>query len=396
MTLFKNIKEMLKTLNGAQDLLSEMFEKRNAFSYEYEMGVSFFNDATKIDKLIEQEIIIKNGIYIEIDEKYLKFFEVILEVNEQISTAFITDTISKIKESIIYYFSENKEEKKYTYVRKIKSSLQEIARIINRSIIDLNRNIENTFKTETNYQIKFSKLQDFDEKRNQIKTLIEKTNDLIKEEEKTFFSIATDNELSEIVNKLALQLGEARTSILETHNQIIKYINQIKYNTQLIEKLKQVKYLKDQFELKSKTNFVAVLEQDNALFLQRKPTFSTRISLSYLQTDEGRDLTEKIAKKFKNKTKIQKKIAQNISNEYLQTEVKKEYFLDLEEVKRGFMASGNNLFDFVRLYDFKEKLDFGEKMTVFCRLVSSYEKEFIITDTFKTIDEVEFALVYPK
>ena len=109
MTLFKNIKEMLKTLNGAQDLLSEMFEKRNAFSYEYEMGVSFFNDATKIDKLIEQEIIIKNGIYIEIDEKYLKFFEVILEVNEQISTAFITDTISKIKESIIYYFSENKE-----------------------------------------------------------------------------------------------------------------------------------------------------------------------------------------------------------------------------------------------------------------------------------------------
>ena len=396
MTLFKNIKEMLKTLNGAQDLLSEMFEKRNAFSYEYEMGVSFFNDATKIDKLIEQEIIIKNGIYIEIDEKYLKFFEVILEVNEQISTAFITDTISKIKESIIYYFSENKEEKKYTYVRKIKSSLQEIARIINRSIIDLNRNIENTFKTETNYQIKFSKLQDFDEKRSQIKTLIEKTNDLIKEEEKTFFSIATDNELSEIVNKLALQLGEARTSILETHNQIIKYINQIKYNTQLIEKLKQVKYLKDQFELKSKTNFVAVLEQDNALFLQRKPTFSTRISLSYLQTDEGRDLTEKIAKKFKNKTKIQKKIAQNISNEYLQTEVKKEYFLDLEEVKRGFMASGNNLFDFVRLYDFKEKLDFGEKMTIFCRLVSSYEKEFIITDTFKTIDEVEFALVYPK
>lgn len=396
MTLFKNIKEMLKTLNGAQDLLSEMFEKRNSFSYKYEMAATLLNDATKVDKLIEQEIIIKNGVHIEIDEKYLKFFELILEVNEQISTAFITDTIGKIKESIIYYLSENQEEKRQTYLRKIKSALQEIARIINRSIIDLNRNIENTFKTETNYKIKLTKLEDFDDKRVQIKTLIEKTDNLITEEDRIFFSNALDVELEQIVNKLRLQLIDARHNISETQNQIIEYINQTKYKTQLIEKIKQVKYLKDQFELKSKTNFQAVLEQQNAFFFYPRPVFTTKISLSYLQTDEGRDLTEKIAKKFRNKTKPHKKIAQSINNEYLQTEVENAYFLDLEEVKRGFMVSGNNLFDFVRLYDFTQNLDFGERMTIFCRLVSTYEQEFVITDTFKTIDEVEFALVYPK
>lgn len=35
MTVFKNIKELIKTLDWSKELLSEMFEKRNSFSYKH-------------------------------------------------------------------------------------------------------------------------------------------------------------------------------------------------------------------------------------------------------------------------------------------------------------------------------------------------------------------------
>lgn len=39
MTPFKNIKELLKTLGWSRELVSEMFQKRNLFSYKYEQTV---------------------------------------------------------------------------------------------------------------------------------------------------------------------------------------------------------------------------------------------------------------------------------------------------------------------------------------------------------------------
>lgn len=39
MTVFKNIKELIKTLDWSKELLSEMFEKRNSFSYKYDMAI---------------------------------------------------------------------------------------------------------------------------------------------------------------------------------------------------------------------------------------------------------------------------------------------------------------------------------------------------------------------
>ena len=396
MTVFKNIKELIKSLSWSQELLSEMFEKRNSFSYKYDMAVQVLGDVDRVEKLIETEVIRKNGAYLEIDEKYLDFFELILEVNEQISTSFIQESIQLVKDSINFYLKENKEDKQYSYLKQTKSALQKIGRITNRSIIDLNRNIENTFKTEPNYKIKLLKLENFDVKRTQIKDLIEQTDDLITNDELTFFKSALDNELIQIVNRLRLQLADARHNISETHNQIIEYINQTKHKTQLLEKVKQVKYLRDMFELKSKTNFEAILLEQNGLFFSNRLQFATKLSLENLQTDEGRDAIDKAVKKFRNNQRPVVQLSEAIADNYLQTEEEIEYFLNLEEVKRGFTASGNHLYDYVMNYRFPREVAFEERVTLFCRLVSVYETEFIISDDFCRKDDVEFAMVYPK
>lgn len=396
MTVFKNIKELIKTLDWSRDLLSEMFEKRNTFSYKFDMAVMVLGDVDRVEKLIETEIIRKNGSFLEIDEKYLDFFELVLEVNEQISTAFIQDNIQQVKDSINFYLKENKEDKQYSYLKQVKSALQKIGRITTRSIIDLNRNIDNTFKTEPNYKIKLNKLENFDLKRMQIKDLIEQTDNLITTDELTFFTTALDVELNQIVNRLRLQLVDARHNISETHNQIIEYINQNKHKSQLLEKVKQVKYLRDMFELKSKTNFEEILMDSNAVLFTGREQFKTRLSLEYLQTDQARDILENAVRKFKTKNKATVQLSEAISDNYLQTEEEQEQFIHLEDLKRTFTASGNHLYDFIMNYNFSREVDFSERVTLFCKIVSIYDKEFEITEKFGSRDNIEFAIIYPK
>jgi hypothetical protein len=62
-----------------------------------------------------------------------------------------------------------------------------------RSVVDLRRNIENTFKNESNYKNKQLKLKNLDEKRTIITDLIKQTLLLINDGELTFFKTATDS-----------------------------------------------------------------------------------------------------------------------------------------------------------------------------------------------------------
>lgn len=394
MLTFNSIKELIKTLDWSKDLLTEMFEKRNSFSYKYEMALEFLEE-DRIEKLIEKEVIRRNGTFLEIDEKYLQFFELVLEVNEQVSTAFIHENIQHVKESINYYLKENGSDKQYSYLKIIKSSLQKIGRITHRSIIDLNRNIENTFKTEPTYKVKIAKLENFDIKRKDIEFLIQQTEKLITEEELTFFKSALDEELKRITNSLRLKLNEGRHNLIETQKQIINYLNQIKQQSEFIEKIRQIKYLRDQFELKAKTNFLEVLTNNNSVIFEPKSSYPLKLSIDYLQTDEAYQSILKISKKFSNGKK-NIALAEAIEDSYLVTETEEEIFMNLEEVKNGFMASGNNLYDFVQSYRFPKDVSFEERLTFFCQMISLYENEFNIVDTYNKKNEIEFVMVYPK
>jgi len=394
MLTFNSIKELIKSLDWSKDLLSEMFEKRNSFSYKYEMALELLEE-DRVEKLIEKEVLRRNGAFLEIDEKYLQFFEVVLEVNEQVSTAFIHENIQHVKENINYYLKENGSDKQYSYLKMIKSSLQKIGRITHRSIIDLNRNIENTFKTEPTYKVKIAKLENFDTKRKDIEFLIQQTEKLVTEEELTFFKAALDEELKRITNSLRIKLNEGRHNLIETQKQIINYLNQIKYQSEFIEKIRQIKYLRDQFELKSKTNFLEVLSNNNSVIFEPKSSYPLKLSIDFLQTDEAYQSILKTSKKFTNGHK-NIALAEAIEDSYLVTETEEEIFINLEEVKNGFMASGNNLYDFVQSYRFPKDVSFEERLTFFCQMISQYENEFNIADTYNKKNEIEFVMVYPK
>jgi hypothetical protein len=354
------------------------------------------NDNDRILRLIEKSVIRQNGNYLEIDDQFLQFFEQILEVNEEINISYINENIEQVKQYILYYLQENSENRKYTYLKSVKSTLKKIGRITIRNIVDLNRNIENTFKTEPNYKIKISKLENHNRKLTDIKALIEQTEKLITEDELTFFKAALDEELKFITNQLRLQLSESRHNLIEAKKQIIEFINQIKYQSKFIEKLRQIKYLKDQFELRAKTNIIEVLLKNSAMAFEIKPTYPLKLSLDWLQQDEVRESVLKINQKIKSGVKPLLHVAESISNDYLQTDTEKEIHINLEEVRNNFMASGNHLFDFILNYKFPRDVLFEERITVFCQMISIFDNNFEVSEDYNEYNDIEYVMVFPK
>jgi len=398
MNHFHSIRELLSTLSRGHKLLAEMFEKRKSLSYKYEYALEVVdNNEDIIQLLLSKEIIRQNGSFLDLDDQFLQFFEQILEVNEEINTSFINENIRQVKEEyMLYYLKSNSEGEKYKYLKLVKSTLRKVGRITIRNILDLNRNIENTFKTEPNYKIKLLKLENHKLRLNAIQQLIEQTEKLILEDELTFFKTAADEELKLITIQLRLDLTGSRQNLIEARKQIIEYINQIKYQSKFIEKLRQIKYLKDQFEIKAKTNIIEVVTRSKSTAFDPKPAYPLRLSLDGLLNEEVRKSIEKIYDRNKPLIKPLAQIAIGIAPDYLNQETEYEIAVNLDEIKNNFSASGNHLFDFILNYKFHREVSFEERVTIYCQLISMFEDEFDVTENFSRFSEIEYAMVYPK
>jgi len=396
MDSFNSIKELIKTLAKAEKLFTEMFGKRKAISYKYEDAINFVEREEDIELLIKKNILRQSGPYLEIDDLFLQFFEQVLEVNEEINTSYIHEHIQNVKENILYFLNENSESRKYGYLKAIKSALRKIGRVILRNIIDLNRNIDNTFKTEPNYKIKIAKLENYDRKRKDIHALIDQTERLVTEDEQTFFKSAQDEELKQITIQLRLLMNESQHNLIEIEKQIIDFLNRTKYQSGILEKIRQIKYLKDQHELGFKTNIRELLAQNRAVVFEPAPAYPLKLSLDMLQNDGAFEIIQKINARRISGARLMLPIAGGIAEGYLLTETEDEVFINLEELKNSFLASGNHLFDFIMNYSFPREADFGERVTVYCQMVSLYEKELNVSGDYLEQNEVEFAIVYPK
>jgi len=397
MNHFLSIRELLNTLSRGHKLLAEMFEKRKTLSYKYDYALELLDNNEDIIELLKsRDVIRQNGAFLEMDDQFLQFFEQVLEVNEEINTSYINGNIEQVKQYILYYLQESSDSRKYTYLKSIKSLLRKIGRITIRNIVDVNRNIENTFKTEPNYKIKVLKLENHKKKLADIKFLVEQTEFLIGEDEQTFFKTASDEELKAIITELRLYLNESRHNLIDTQKQIVEFINQTKYQSKFIDKLRQLKYLKDQFELKAKSNIIEVLNNNNDVPFEAKPFYPLKISLDKLLHEDGYEIVKKVNKKIKSGVLPIYKGAEKITDDYLQASAEEEIYLNLEALNNSFMASGNHLFDFVMQYNFPREVSFEERVTVYCQMISIFENNFNVTEKYNSYNDIEYAMIYPK
>lgn len=395
---FNNLKELINTLYRERELISEMFSKRKSFNFQVNHALALVeDDEQRIATLLEYSLIRQNGELLEIDDQFLDFFEEILDVNEEINLSYINENIRHVKENIAYYFNENRESRRYAYLRTIKKIFRKIEIITLKTVIDIRRNIENTFKNEANYKNKQLKLENLDNKRATIKGLISQTLLLVNNDELLFFKTATDEELNRILKELKYGLNDCSHNLIEIEKQIIDYLNQIKHHGAFLEKLRKLKYLKDQFRIEAETDIRQQLAQSRMVLFEKRIAEPLKLSVDYLRTDEAVfNVLLKIAKRHKEKCRLTIPLAERISDEYLDGQVEEEVMINLDEVRNRFVATSDNLFNFIQNYDFYRAVDFDERVTLFCQMASQFEHELRFEEAYQTSNGIEYCLIYAK
>lgn len=408
MYIFRSIHEIINTVAAARGLLTEMFEKRKILSFRYSDALALLkDDENRLKLLIEKEVIHQNGNFVELDARFMDFFELLLEANEEINTAVIDENIEYLHELMDYYLKERIATRKASYVRNIKITFQKIARTTIRNIMNLQTSINNAFKHEPTYQIKIAKLENLDKKRINIQQLIDTTENLILHEERQFFQQATDDELNRILLELRRELQLSAHSLIRAQQDIINYLNQIKSQVILVEKIRRVKYLQDQFELRAKSNLAEVLERERSILLEGTAPSSFKLSINYLNTDEARPIILKVIKNLQHRETIRSNEAGAFSDEDLASQSMYQETINLEETVGNYIqaqteamwkdatAQPEDLFSFLMRYPFRQEVSEEERTTLFCQIVSLYESQFRISEEFGIYKNYEYARIYP-
>lgn len=87
---FHSLEELIRALDRERKLLHALFQDRKKLSFRYDLARDL---ASKKDESIEflkrYGVIRENTDFVELDDVYLKFFEEVLEVNEEINVASV-------------------------------------------------------------------------------------------------------------------------------------------------------------------------------------------------------------------------------------------------------------------------------------------------------------------
>lgn len=396
---FHSLEELIRALDRERKLLYALFQDRKRLSFRYNLAKEL---ATKKDESLEFlrrfGIIHENGDFVELEDVYLKFFEEVLEVNEEINVASVKESIGSLNAAIDYYQSEKNATRKWGYLKDVKRILRNIALTTLRNVIDLKRNIDNTYKNEPTFVVKKKKLVHLDEKRKDIAALINECEMVIDKKQATFFLVAMDVELKDTVTDVKLQLKEVYHNLLELDRQIINYLNLIEYQNRLFEKVQKLKYLRDQMLLETNTDIKAKMEARNPVWMEPRPRYTLKVSLSMLRTtDTGLKILQDVAKGKSNDRLRKGNLAEPLTKEELTEQQKVLQTVDVREVKTAFMASGDNLFHFVMNYSgYRKQMADEEKLVLFCQIAAQYHDELVISEEYGRHGNIEFPFIYPK
>lgn len=396
---FHSLEELIRALDRERKLLYALFQDRKRLSFRYNLAKEL---ATKKDESLEFlhrfGIIHENGDFVELEDVYLRFFEEVLEVNEEINVASVKESIGSLNAAIDYYQSEKSATRKWGYLKDVKRILRNIALTTLRNVIDLKRNIDNTYKNEPTFVVKKKKLVHLDEKRKDIAALINECEMVIDEKQATFFLVAMDVELKDTVTDVKLQLKEVYHNLLELDRQIINYLNLIEYQNRLFEKVQKLKYLRDQMLLETNTDIKAKMDARNPVWMEPRPRYTLKVSLSMLRTtDIGLKILQDVAKGKSNDRLRKGNLAEPLTKEELTEQQKVLQTVDVREVKTAFMASGDNLFHFVMNYSgYRKQMADEEKLVLFCQIAAQYHDELVISEEYGRHGNIEFPFIYPK
>lgn len=397
MPTYNSIKELTRGLQQGAKLLNDMFIKRKTVSVKYDDAVETLDgEENRLKHLINFGVIIQSGDTLELDDAYQRFFEEVLAVNEDINVASVQTYISKLKLGIESFLATDTPTRKAQYIREIRHTFKSIENATRRNVVDLKRNVEHTYKQEPNFKIKELRLRDFDEKAKHIAELVRQT-EKVMDEQTIFFANAKDLGLKQTIREVKEGLHDSAHALISISAQIIDYLNRIEYQSILVKKIRQLKYLKDQFMIEESSNIKDVLVQTNDLWMEKQPKYITRVSLDFLRNDDtALEILSNIRQRLSKKTVIKSRLAGKIEDKYLSEIQETSRMFDHVKIMNGFFAQGKDLFNYIWDYQFAIDADVEMRLVLFLQLASQYDSQLRYLPETHTINNIEYPVIYSK
>ena len=262
------------------------------------------------------------------------------------------------------------------FLRSIKKYLKRINATLTREIIKLQKNVDDTYKNESNYRIKLQKLQDYREKRDTIIEFIKKTKEVV-EETRALFDLTNDSELYGIVQALKVSLIENLDYLIEIQTDITDFINKIQFQLDVYVKAQRLKEIKDHGSLHFKTNFNEIVRNINTLRYNGVKTPKTKIAVDFLYTDEGHVLCKRISEKYKLTRLMVRGMADRMQGNFKEKGIEQQIKLDTEKLVERFLTqTKSNLFEYLMEYKFPKAIGtvtFEERLSLFVEIAMEYQ-----------------------
>lgn len=372
MALQVNVNDILSQLYQHRGVVEFLFANRenitvNELLNREDISQEQFQKLKSLDLVYEYENIVS------LNDAVVAMFEDFMEIGE-VTPGFINDYINELNRHIRFY----QEAREMRFLRSIKKYLKRINSTLTREIIKLQKNVDDTYKNESNYRIKLQKLEDYREKRDTIIEFIKKTSDVV-EDTRSLFSLTNDSELYGIVQALKVSLIENLDFLIEIQTDITDFINKIQFQLDVYKKAQRLKEIKDHGTLYFKSNFREIVTNINTLKHNGHKTPKTKIALDFLYTDDGHVLCKRISEKYKITRLMVRGLAGKMAGNFKDQGLEQQIKLDTEKlVERFLVQTKSNLFEYLIEYKFPKAIGtvtFEDRLSLFVEIAMEYQNE---------------------
>jgi hypothetical protein len=391
MPKYEKIEELLSELYQHRKLLAALFERRMTEVSEEAVFELIDGSSEKLERLAAYELLVRTPGHVKLADDLESFFSEYMEVDETVHVLYIQEHLNEIKRLQDYWLQDRQER----YLLRIRKQLRGIIRITALNVKTLRNNMEETYTTEGNFDLKRKKLEDVRNQRDALEAVIRAVERML--EDDMFFRSASDEEMLQIVHMLKLVLRESRHNLIEIQHKVIAYLNHIERRAAVVDKVLRLKMLKDRHYLQQQSDFHRVAEAGMGLPLAGNEALRSRLSLSAMRDEE---VLQELVLKVRARLKLRTQLAQNLAGEMpegvLAAEESVENTINLYALKNIFLKRSGDLFSFVMEHDFEEPITEDGRIGVFCQLASRFAAELEFSDETREFDGIEVAVVHGK
>src|SRR5688572_7509508 len=286
MALQVNVNDILSQLYQHRGVVEFLFANRENITVNELLAREDISHE-QLQKLKSLDLVYEYESIVSLNDAVVAMFEDFMEIGE-VTPGFINDYLNELTRHIRFY----QEAREMRFLRSIKKYLKRINATLTREIIKLQKNVDDTYKNESNYRIKLQKLEDYRLKRDTIIDFIKRTGEVV-EEARQLFNLTNDTELYGIVQSLKASLIENLDFLIEIQTDITDFINKIQFQLDVYKKAQKLKEIKDHGALHFKTNFNEIVKSVNTLRYNGHKTPRTKIAVDFLFTDDGHVLCKR-------------------------------------------------------------------------------------------------------